>query len=43
MTYSDAYVFVKKKRSCISPNYGFISQLETYAKLVAKEKENTKD
>ena len=30
--YDFTYDFVKKQRNCVSPNYGFIKQLQTYEK-----------
>ena len=34
MTVQDAKAFVKKKRPCICPNHGFISQLIAFEKTV---------
>ena len=39
INYDDAKALVKKQRSCIYPNDGFVRQLQAYWKLLVKREE----
>ncbi|CAF4778042.1 unnamed protein product, partial [Rotaria magnacalcarata] len=41
MKYDDAYQLLKKTRSNIKPNDGFIQQLKEYAAEIARTNENS--